>query len=218
MARPPVAGAVVIPDCLECKLHWLIGGVRCSNVLHGTNSFPAPLDPTLPEQLFSAIKAATSTTAWLALLSPTVSFTGVSVKDLRTANQSELLSTGGAALGTGTGDPLSAGTALVVTHRTQQSGQGYRGRSYLAGMVASTLTDPNSFSAAANSAALAFLEGVRQVMASNTMPMVVAQRALAAGTHHDGSPWSARPADVVPVIALDIANPRVDTQRRRLGR
>jgi len=200
------------------ELHWTIAGQRCSNVLHGTNSFPAPIDPGIAEDLFSSIKAATSTTAWLALLSPTVSLDAVSIKDLRTANQAELLSTSGAALGTGTGDPLASSTALVVTHRTQQSGQGFRGRSYLAGMVASTLSDPNTFSPSANAAALAFLEGVRQVMSSNSMPMVVAQRALGAGTHHDGSPWSARPADVVPVIALDIANTRVDTQRRRLGR
>jgi len=218
MARPPVSGPVVIPNCLEMKLHWTLGGARCSNVLHGMNSFPAPLDPTLAEQLFAAMKANTSTTAFLGICTPGLAFTGVSVKDLRTANQADLPSTGGAALGTSADPPLASNAALVVTLRTAQSGQGFRGRIYLLGLVASTLDDANTFSDATNGIATAFVEGIRQVMSTNTMPMGVAQRALGAGTHHDGSPWAARPADIIPVVSVDVANTRVDSQRRRLGR
>jgi len=67
-------------------------------------------------------------------------------------------------------------------------------------------------------AAVAFVDGIRSVMDTNTVPMGIAQRALNSGTHHDGSPWEARAASVIDVIASTIANPRVDSQRRRTGR
>lgn len=218
VGRLPVAGPVQIPNCIEVRLMWAEGSRRMANVLHGNLTAAGPLAPTLPETLFQAIKSASSTTAWLAHIAPAVELAGVGVKDLRQMYQVEYVSTGLPAPGTAADAALPLQSALVVTLRTAQSGQGFRGRAYMPGLTIGSLADPRTFNDTVSSAAKAFIDGVNSVMSTNGFPMVVAQRALQAGTHHDGSPWPARSAQVVPVVSTDIANKRVDTQRRRLGR
>jgi hypothetical protein len=218
MPRFPVAGPVVIPSGIEVKLEWVNGSRSFRNVLHGTYAGTRPVPPTLAETVFSAIKASASTTAWLAHLPAEVEFVGVSLKDLNTQHQVDNPSTSGAALGTAAGLASPLNTALVVTLTTAQSGAGFRGRVYLAGMVNEDQQSSTLWSAAVGAAAVAFIQGVQAVMLANGMPMAVGQHALNAGTHHDGSPWEARPAAVVPVTGISIRNPRIDTQRRRLGR
>lgn len=218
MARLPVAGPVVIPNAEEIKLHWAFAGRLFSNVLHGNLTTAGPLNPALAETIFAALKTQTSTTAWLAECSTNLSFTGVSIKDLRAANNPELLSTGPAALGTGVTNAMPLNASLVITLRTAQSGPGFRGRVYLAGMLATGVTDGLHFTQAFSDAAVAFVQGIQSVATAQQTPLVVAQRALAAGTHADGSPFAARSASVVPVIAVVQENLRVDSQRRRTGR
>jgi len=218
MARPPVAGSVVIPNCMEVKLNWSTAGHLWNNVVHGVYSAQRPINPALPEQLFSAIKAAAGTTAWMTHLNSDTSLLGVSMKDLHTPNQAEFGSTGLPMIGTGTGVTLPLSLALVVTLRTAQAGQGYRGRVYLCGLTDADLLTSTRWSDAAGTAGVGFVDALRSAMDGNTVPMCVAQRALAEGTHHDGTPWEARPAGTPDVVSCDIANPRIDSQRRRLGR
>ena len=218
MPRNPVAGPVQIPNAVELAIIWQAAGRTFKNVFHGAFTGTRPINPSLSETIFVALKAATSTTAWLARVHTSCSMTGVTIKDLNSPYQPTNPSTGGSAAGTGTGIALPLNAALVVTLRTNQSGQGYRGRAYLSGMNDAQLADSRTFSAAAGSAAAAFVDGVRNIMDTNTIPMALAQRALTAGTHHDGSPWESRPAALVDVVTINIANPRVDSQRRRLGR
>jgi hypothetical protein len=140
------------------------------------------------------------------------------VKDLRAANNPEYLSSSGPAAGTAVGAAASINTALVATLRTAQAGRGFRGRVYLAGLTNASLASSRQWDGPTGTDAVAFVEGLRTVMNTNSIPMVVAQRALQAGTDVNGNPLPARLADTVPVVLVDIANPRVDTQRRRLGR
>lgn len=218
MARVPVAGPVVIPAAIQLKMEWVNGSRAFSNILHGTYAGTRPVPPTLAETVFSAIKAASSTTAWMTHLPAEVEFTGVSLKDLNTQHQVDNPSNSGAALGTAAGLASPLNTALVVTLTTAQSGSGFRGRVYLAGMVNEDQQSSTLWSAAVGAAAVAFVQGIQGVMLANGMPMAIGQHALNAGTHHDGSPWEARPAAIVPVTGVSIRNPRIDTQRRRLGR
>ena len=197
---------------------WTQANRTFKNVFHGAFTGSRPINPSLAETLFVALKAATSTTSWLSRVHTSCSLVAITIKDLNSAYQPAFSSTGAAALGTATGIALPLNSALVVTLRTNQSGQGYRGRAYLGGMNDAQLADSRTFSTAAGAAAQAFVDGIRNIMDTNTIPMAIAQRALAAGTHHDGSPWEARPAALVDVVSISIANPRVDSQRRRLGR
>lgn len=218
MARLPVPGPVVIPEGLEIKLVWSDGVGEWTNVLHGHLTAVGPISPGLAEQLFSAIKGQTGTAPWLAQLATTTEFTGVRVKDLRAAYNPEFLSSGAAAAGTGVGAPLSTNVALCVTERTGQAGRGFRGRVFLAGITVDGLSGPRQFDSATGAAAVAFMQGVMSALSTNQVPLVIGQRALAAGTDAAGNPLPARPADTVPVVSVEVADLRVDTQRRRLGR
>jgi hypothetical protein len=218
MARLPVAGPVVIPNCIEVLLSWTSSNRTFHNALHGNLTAVGPINPGMAETLFSAIKANAATTTWLGHLGTGVRFAGCAVKDLRAPNNPMYFSTGTVVPGTAVGVELPLSSSLVVTLRTAQSGQGFRGRVYLAGMTDAALASPLAFLDTVGTDAVAFIEGVDSAMGTQNIPMVVAQRALQAGTHHDGSPWAARDAGVLDVIAKDIANPRIDSQRKRLGR
>lgn len=218
MPRVPVPGPIVIPNCIEVKLHWSDSLGLFSNVLHGNLTAVGPINPALAETLFSAFKANTGTVVWLADLAATMSFTGVSVKDLRAANNPEFPSSGASAPGAAVGAAASVNNALVVTLRSAQAGRGFRGRVYLGGLTQASLASARQWSGAAGANAVGFIEGVRSVLSANSIPMVIAQKALQAGTDVAGNPLPARLAGIVPVVSVDIANPRVDSMRRRLGR
>lgn len=218
MVRIPVGGPLVIRDCIEVKLHWSDSLGTFANVLHGNLTAVGPINPALAETLFSAFKAHAATVAWLADLATTVSFTGVSIKDLRAAHNPEFPSGGGPAFGTAVGPATSIGSALVVTLRTAQSGREFRGRVYLAGLTQAALASARQWDGLVGSRATAFIEGIRSVMSTNSIPMVIAHRALNAEEPVVPGSDPARLDGVVPVVSVDIANPRVDTMRRRLGR
>lgn len=217
MARIPVAGPVVIPNCVEVRLVWSNNGRTFKNVLHGNLTAAGPLNPTIAETLFSAFKTQLTSSSWGAMIHTTTTMTGVEVKDLRAGNNPTLLSTGAAAAGTGTGNASPLSTALVFTLKTAQSGRAFRGRAYLAGLAPIAIADSLHGAAAAFTNGIAFLNGVNSVMGTQGFPLVVAQRALQAGTDKHGNPLPARAAAVVPVTSINNVNNRLDSQRRRLG-
>jgi dUTPase len=173
------------------------------------------------ETIWSAIKARTETTAWLTHMHPSCSITAVHVKDLRAANNPTISSTSGAIVGTGTGAPLGQTTALCVTERTAFSGRGFVGRVYLPGLVDSTLANARTFdTVAVTPAAVNFVTGVEAAITPNLGSPVLAQRQLLASTVPGAPPpYNApRPATTIPITGVNVANPLVDTQRRRAGR
>lgn len=218
MARLPVPGALVIPNCVEIQLIYSWSGRTLKNVMHGSYTGTPALSNAFAETVFAAIKARAETTAWRARLGTGISFTAVGLRDLRSANQAQFLSTGPAVAGTGAGTTVSMNTALVVTLTTNLTGKQNRGRAYLAGMLDAGLSDPRTWSAAYGTDAVAFLSGIASVCSTNSIPLVVAQRALQAGTDHAGNPLPARTANTVAVTGQKIANPRVDSMRTRTGR
>jgi len=184
-------------------------------------SAAGPLNPAVAETIFSAGKANAATTAWLAHCSPSLSLSGVHVKDLRAANNPTLASTGASLAGTGTGAPLSQATAMAVTLRTAQSGRGFVGRVFLPGMVDSVLANARTFDeVVAGPAAVAFVQGLQAAATASIGAPVLAQRQLLASTVAGAPPPynSPRPANTIPITGVNIASPLVDTQRRRVGR
>jgi len=219
MARLPVRGPKVIPNTAEVKLHWsIVGEGQYQNVLHGLYSTPPAFNAPLAEAIFTAIKSAASTTSFFVHLGSNVHFDAVTVKNLHVANQAEFRSSSLAMPGTGAPPIASVNNALVVTLRTALAGQGFRGRVYLAGLLQTDLASPRSWSSAVGLLAVDFVSGIDAAMSASQLPMAVAQHALNAGTHADGTPWEARPAASNDVVSVTIVNDRVDSQRRRLGR
>jgi len=217
--RLPQKGPIVIPNCGMVKVTSSIAGMNTSNVYHGALTAAGPLNPNIAETIFSAIKAAAATTAWMALVSSEYELTGVEVKDLRAANNPIIPSSGLALVGSGTGTPISAGSALVVTLATQFSGRGFFGRSFLVGLTSALLTDARHATQATANAAVAYVQGINTAMTASGLPMVVAQRLLLASTNPSAPPPynSNRPAGTLNVQQIRVTDLRLDSQRRRLG-
>lgn len=219
MARPPVKGPVIIPNCAELKLKFTQNGVNFSNVLHAELIPTGPINPSVAESIFSGIKAAAATTAWRAFMEANASFAGVEVKDLRAANQTALVSTGAAVSGTGTELAISQGSAMVITLRTDQSGRGFVGRVYLGGIDVSTMANARNFTTAALNAGVAWVQAINGVVTPLLGRLVLAQRALAADpSSQNPAMTNPRPAATKPILTVTYADTRIDSQRRRLGR
>ena len=218
MARLPVAGPVVIPNCGEVKVNFIQQNEICSIVCHGNLTAAGPLNPGIAETIFSALKAAAGTTAFMGAVDPSCSMTGVTVKDLRAANNPTLESSGLALVGTGTGGPTPQGSALVITKKTAQAGKQFTGRAYLFGLTTTELANSRSWAAGAGQLGVGFMNALNAAMTASALPMVIAQRALQAGTTASGAALPARTAGVVPVTSFVARDLRIDSQRRRLGR
>jgi hypothetical protein len=197
---------------------WTASGRTYSNVMHGGWTGAGSPTSSLAETLFTGFKSALTSSGLGALLHTDVSMTGVQLKDLRQPNLAWVLSSSGSAAGTGAGSFVSLATAIVVTLATAQSGRGFTGRVYIAGLDSAAIVSHLQATTAANTAAAAFITACMSTMASNSIPAVVAQRQLLAGTTSGGAQLGPRAAGTIAVTQARIVNARLDSQRRRLGK
>lgn len=219
MARKPTRGPVVIPNCAEIVIEWVANEVTFSNVLHSQLVPTGPIDPNVAESIFSGIKAAGSTTAWLAQVHPETRLTKVIVKDLRAANNPGYESTGISTPGTATGTPLSQGTAMCITLRTARSGRGFVGRVYLGGLASGVEETSRNFLSTACNLGVQFVTGVQSVITPLLGSPVLAQRALDPDPDNPNPAMTQpRAANTVPIVLVNFADTRIDSQRKRLGR
>lgn len=218
MPRPKTPPPIIIPNCVQITLVWNTPAGQLHNVMHGLTTQQGPLNPALATNIFAALKANTSVTAWVSgHVHSTVSFTGVTVKDLRAGNNPTLASSGTALVGAAAGNVLPLSAALAVTLRTQFSGRQWRGRVYLGGLTTGDMLDSRTWTGAAGTAAVAMVNGCDAVFTTQQMPLALAQKLLIEGTDKHGNPLPRREAHCEDVILVDIANARIDTQRNRLG-
>jgi hypothetical protein len=224
MARKPQPGPVVIANGIQVNITWGQGTRTYRNVLHGTYSGTRPLPTTLAEALFSGFKTQLTSSGFSGDLHSDMSMTGVSIKDLNSANQPFVFSTSAAQAGTGAGTAIPNQVAIVVTLATGLSGKAYRGRVYLGGLDSGTVLNSDQHTALAGTNAAAFINGVLSVMNSNAIVPSVFGRALQAGETKPppgsttGNPLPARSAQMTPITQARIVSQRFDSQRKRLGR
>lgn len=221
-ARPPVGGPIIIPNCAMGVIVWTASGETLHNVLHFSLIPAGPLNPSVAETIFSALKANAATTAWLAKIHPSYSLAGIRVKDLRAGNNPVLASTGVAIPGTSAASNMPTSAALVVTQRTAYSGRGFFGRSYLPGLASDQLSDARHYltTGAFDTAAINFMNAINAAFSPNIGPWVLGQRALKASPDPNAPPPynSPRPANTIPIQSVVVTDHRVDSQRKRLGR
>jgi hypothetical protein len=217
MARLPVVGPIRIPSTFEAKLLWTDGEGEWSNVFHFRYSTPPTFGTALADSIFTSMKSAATASGILAQLATDTSMIGVEIKDLNAINQPSYPSTGAPLAGTGALAPLALSLSVEVTLRTAQSGKGFVGRKYFAGLDQVAQLNGRHFTQAAGTAFQAFVDAIRVTPPANSA-LAIAQRALQAGSDSHGNPMPARPADSIPVIRIDLVDTRFDSQRRRLGR
>lgn len=220
MADPGrIAGAIVIPNCVQVRLLWsLANGKAAVNVLHGQVAGGFAPTVTIADSIFTALKAAAGWTSWKARVNTGISLVGVDLRDLRSANQPLIASTSAASAGTGAGTALPPGDALCVTLRTAGAGRGFRGRVYLPGLDSTALAAGGVAAAGAVTDSTAFLTAVQTALGTVSITLAIAQPARQAYTGDTGASHPARGAATQPVTSITTRNNIIDHQRRRSGR
>lgn len=214
-----IPGPVVIPNCVQVRLIWTLPNTKTVyNVMHGSVAGGFTATTVIAQAIFAAILGAADWTNWRAQISSGVSLAGVDIRDLRTAFQPTLQSTGGPVAGTGAGTALPPGDAVVVTLRSAVVGQHGRGRVYLPGLDSTGLAAGGVASANTVTRAPLFVAAVQTAMAGQGITMAIANPARAGYTGTTGTVHAARTATLQPVTAIVCRNNVLDHQRKRAGR
>jgi hypothetical protein len=201
---------LVIRDTVEVKLIWeYVPGRGGRNVLHGIVAGNFVVTQAIANNLGGAVASAYTTSGLAALCPASVRSFGVSLRDIRTPNQPELISSVTAVPGTAVGDLLPKQTAFVVTLRTAQAGRSYRGRVYLGGFSEGNNDVSGNAAAAVSTASVAFITAVQGAMSAQAITLAVGSRANIPLNKTDFS---------TPVTAIQARNNLWDTQRKRAGR
>ena len=211
-----IPGPEVVPNCVQMRLVWtLANGKTAYNVMHGRVAAGFSATAAVAQAIYAAIIASGAWTSYKAHVNSGVSFAGVDLRDIRTANEPVVASTGAATPGTGAGDALPPGTALVVTERTAQAGRAFRGRIYLPGLDVGALQANGQASAATVTDATAFINEVATAMSGQGLTQCLAQPARNAYTGTKGTAHPARSAGTVDVTSNQIRTGTINSQRRR---
>jgi hypothetical protein len=212
-----IPGPIVIPNCIEVDLLWnLASGKQVKNVMHGQVAAGFNATAAIAQAVYASIIGSGSWTAWAAFLHTTAAFAGVQLRDLRAANFPFVASTGAATAGTGAGLALPPGVSLVISERTASAGRNFRGRIYLPGLDSGALVAATgAASAAANTAALNFINQVGTSLGLSAITASIANPARQAYTGRKGRAIGARAAAVVNVTSNVARLTALTSQRRR---
>lgn len=218
MADPGrIAGPIVIPNCIEVDLLWnIVPTKQVKNVLHGQVASGFNATAAIAQAVYAAIIASGQWTAYKAYVNAGCQFAGVQLRDLRSANNPFVTSTGAATPGTGAGLALPPAVAPVVTFRTANAGRGFRGRAYVPGIDSTALNaNTGNFSAAFQTALQNFFTEVETALTAQSITHCIAQPARNGYTGRKGRVIPARNAGTAQVTSLLMRQLVANSQRRR---
>ncbi len=218
---------LVIPNCVEVRLLWILNAQLGVNVLHGNVTGSVTVNLALANAIGSAVKSAY--TANLAgLQTVNVALARIGVRDLRSAHLPEFLDTGALVSGSGTGDSLPNQNAACITLRTGLSGKSFRGRVFISGFNELQNDSGGLTVAAANAASVSFLTAVSNALTANGLALSVASRPAERKTlvettfHNDGttttrtlSQQTAKSGTSTAVTSIAARDANWQSQRRR---
>jgi hypothetical protein len=218
---------LVVSGAAQVRLIWqYTNGAQAINVL-GATKVSGTIDQTTADLLGSAVKTAVGSSGLNIVLSTAYALQLVGVRDIGSPNLPEFFDSGPPAGGSASEDPLPGQNALCVTLRTAGAGQSFRGRVYLGGFTEAGNTADGQISLSVIDPAVAFLNSVKQAMASNGLTMAVVSRPsllvtiTTDTTNADGShsikvqTRKARPGGHANVTSIEARNAIWDSQRRR---
>ncbi len=212
-----IPGPLVIPNCVEVVLAWTLpDGKKATNVLHADNTAGNTVDDALCDIVFNGVLADARWTAYALRLVTVTKFDAVKMRDLDSALQPLVESTGASAPGTGGSDPLPDEVALVVSLKTTIAGRTGRGRTYLGGLSVSNVDASGHAIAGVQTDAAAFIQAVADALFATSMPLVVANRAHASYVSPStGLTVPAEAAGFHRVTTIKVDDNLFDSQRRR---
>ena len=211
-----IGGPKVIPNCVEVVLNWLLADLKTAhNVLHGSVTGSFTPTATIAQAIFAGLSTGAPWTGFAGALSTSTKFTGVTLRDLRTANGPLISSTGALVPGTDAGIALPNEVAICATLRTNFAGRANRGRLYLGGISTVQVQADNTFPTAVQTAINTWLNNVAAVLSAQGITWAIAQPARNGYTGSTGTIHPARAAGLVPVTSQLVRDNHWDSQRRR---
>src|SRR5215472_5189189 len=146
-----IPGPVVIPFCAQISLIWTLTDGKLAHVVtYGRYSGGFAGSVTQANAILAGLLSAGGMYAALAAFMPsTGSLSAVTIRDVNSANQPLIQSTGTGGPGTSASPAISDETAVVVTLRTAMVGRGNRGRMYIPNWATNALGAGNVVAAGA---------------------------------------------------------------------
>ena len=128
-----IPGPANVPSVIEIAMVFSLPNSKLArNVVHAAYTVVPPNMQTLANALFTSISSAWGTRLGT-LMSTGTTFQNVQVRDMTSFTNPIFISTGTAVPGTGSGTPMPADAAIVLTEQIASRGKGLKGRVYLAG-------------------------------------------------------------------------------------
>ena len=211
-----IGGPVVVPSCVQVVLNWgQSSGKTAHNVLYGrAGGIPAPT-VAQAQAIFAALSTGAQWTALAAFMPIGTTFTGVTLRNVHTANNPLISSTGAAVPGTGAGAALPNEVGLAITLRTALAGPQNRGRFYIPGFSVDALGSSNTVVAGLVTASANWANTITSALSAQGYTWVIGQPARAQYTGSTGTVHPARAATSVPVATAICRDNHWDSQRRR---
>lgn len=212
-----IGGPVIVPQCAQIGIVWAMDDAKEGhNVLYGRYSGAFNGSVAQANAILSTLIAGATWTALATFMPTATGLVRVSIRDVNTANQAIIASTGTGALGTSASAALPAEVAAVVTLRTALTGKSNRGRMYVPNWATNALATGNVIAPAAVTALQNWANAqIQAALSSQGYTLVIGQKARAAYTGTTGTPHPARPAGSVAVTSLTVRDNHWDSQRRR---
>lgn len=213
---PKLSGShpLVLANAVQVRLIWQCASKSVSNVLAGQVGGGYTNSQVHADALGVDVLADFTSSGLKALMADSTYLVGVGIRDLRTANQVEYISTATEVIGTGAGDPLPNELAAVVTLRTALAGKRYRGRVYFSGANEAQNSGTGTIEGAFNTAIVTFMTNVQADMGTQGITLSVLSRPtyLNLAPPADTMVW---PGALTPVTAITARDTAWDSQRRR---
>lgn len=210
-------GPVIVPQCAQIVFKWVLDGGRSArNVLYGRYTGAFAGTPAQALAISNALSTGAAFTALRAVLASTTAFWGVSIRDVNTKFQPEIVPTFSGINGTGTGAALPNEVAACVTVRTALAGKQNRGRVFLPGFESGQLAAGNIIGPAAVTAINNWAATWTSAFAASGYTFVIGQKHRVAYTSpKTGVDYPDRPANSVQVVSAVLRDNHWDSQRRR---
>lgn len=212
-----IGGPKIIPNCAEVRIGFTTAhssAAYCILTGRYTGAFA-----TTQTQVNSALSSLVSGATWTALAAfwPTTTGIGsVSVRDLNSAGNAYINSSGPAGLGTSVSAAVPSEMAVCVTFRTAKAGTGFRGRMYVPCWATNAIGSGDTVAAAAVTALQNWATtNIANAMTALSFTHAIAQPARKAYTGVTGTQHPARAAGSVDVTSRTVLNNTWDSQRRR---
>lgn len=207
---------LVIPETCQCQMVFAVAGRNTSVVFHYKIPAGTPVNVTLSDAVFTALKSRWNSNL-AALCSSSTTFTGVNLRDLRDQGFPLVPSTGASAAGTApTTDTLPRQIAACLTVRTGKAGRKFRGRMYMPGFAEVANDVNNHMTAAAKTALDSFAANFLSSANVSGLAMGVAHRPTIFD-ENTGLPIDPGRGFIEVATAVVCRNDVWDNQRRRAG-